>query len=351
VLRGGIRRHHRLRLLLLPVLVWPVIWLMGCDPPPSSSQVNITKAQARQFLKEGDKSVKAFVGRVPVDATKATSSAADGATASTQDLFYLNFKGTANLVAPRGSHGFGTFTKGSFRGGGTVGYVSRSDALTGDGEILFKFSARGAGAACVRFSGKTDVTQQYVTGTFDVVGGSGDAARLHDRGAFRAVQPTAFVTDRYRVALFGAPSFGKKRQVPKGCGKPIKAPRPQKFTAQFDGFAFAPASARNGRLPAGTKLYPQGSVSGAVGCGAEDNLYLVTTYSGPVGAILAGTATYGASGKTASLNQALKSGRNAVFLFAAPANGSYQLKADVIPPRGVTGLATFGQEVTLQRSC
>lgn len=119
----------------------------------------------------------------------------------------------------------------------------------------------------------------------------------------------------------------------------------------FDGFAFAPASARNGRLPAGTKLYAQGSVSGTVGCGVDNNLYLVTSYSGPPGALFAGSAYSNTSGKQATLQQTLNPGQNAVFLFAAPANGSYQLKADVIPPRGTTGSATFGQEVTLQRSC
>jgi hypothetical protein len=313
--------------------------------------VSITKAEARKFLKEGDKSVKAFDGRVFVNATRAAFAANDAVTASTQNLVYLNFTGTANLAAPRGTHGFGGFTRGSFRGGGKVGYISLSDALKGDGEILLKFSAPGAGTACVRFIGSTDLTQQYVTGTFDVLGGSGHAARLHDRGAFRAVQPTAFVNNRYEVALFGAPSLGTKRSVPKGCGEPIKAPRQRKFTATFDGFAFAPASARNGRLPAGTKLYPQGSVSGTVGCGVDNNLYLVTTYSGPPGAIFAGSAYSNTSGTQAMLRQALNQGQNAVFLFASPANGSYQLKADVIPPHGATGSAGFGQEVTLQRSC
>jgi hypothetical protein len=337
--------------VLLPVLVLPVAWLIGCDPPPSSSQVRITTAQARKFLKEGDKSVKAFRGGVVADAKQAAAAARDVVTASTQDLRYLNFTGTARLVAPRGAHGFNAFGKGSFRGGGKVGYISTSDALKGDGEILLKFSARGAGSACVRFTGSTDLTQQYVTGSFDVLGGSGAAARLHDKGSFRAVQPTAFINNRYDVALFGVASLGAKRPVPKGCGKPIHAPHQRKFTATFDGFAFAPASARNGRLPAGTKLYPQGSISGMVGCGVDNSLYVITTYSGPRGALFAGSASANASGKQATLQQALKQGQNAVFLFAAPPNGSYQLKADVIPPRGATGSAVFGQEVTLQRSC
>jgi hypothetical protein len=321
---------------------------MGCDPPPSSSQVSITKAQAREFLKGGDKSVKAFRGGVAVDAKLAAAAAQDAATASTENLLYLNFTGTARLAAPRG---FGAFARGSFRGSGKVGYVSLSDALKGDGEILLKFAARGAGTACVRFTGSTDLTQQYVTGRFDVLGGSGDAARLHDKGAFRAVQPTAFVTNRYQVALLGTPSLASRRSVPTGCGKPIKAPPKRKFTATFDGFAFAPASARNGRLPAGTKLYPQGSVSGTVGCGVENNLYLVVTYAGPPGALLAGSAFSNDSSAQATLQQTLNQGQNAVFLFAAPANGGYQLKADVIPPRGATGTAAFGQEVTLQRTC
>jgi hypothetical protein len=225
-----------------------------------------------------------------------------------------------------------------------------SDALKGDGEVLLKFSARGAGTACLRFAGTTDLTQQYVKGTFAILGGTGQAARLHDSGIFRAVQPAAFVTNKYEVALFGTPSFGTTRSVPRGCGKPITPPRQAKFTATFDGFAFAPASARNGHLPAGTKLYDQ-YVPGQVGCGADNNLYLVTTYSGPSGAILAGSAYYNRTGQTASLQKALSPGQNAVFLFAAPANGTYQLKASVIPPPGATGSGIFGQEVTLQRSC
>jgi hypothetical protein len=323
---------------------------MGCDPPPSSSQVEITKAEADTFLKAGDKSVKAFRGGTMVDAKQAASAAQDAATATTQNIHYLNFTGTVRLSAPRGVPGFGGFTKGSLRGSGKVGYVSLSDALKGDGEILLKFSARGAGTACLRFAGSTDLTQQYVTGTFDVLGGSGRAARLHDRGSFRAVQPTAFVNDRYQVALFGTPSLGARRSVPRGCGEPIKAPRRRTFKATFDGFAFAPATARNGRLPTGTKLYAQ-SVTGNVGCGADNNLYLVTTYTGPRGAVFAGVAYHNASGKQSKLNQTLNQGQNVVFLFATPANGSYQLKASVVPPRGVAGSATFGQEVTLQRSC
>jgi hypothetical protein len=216
---------------------------------------------------------------------------------------------------------------------------------------LVKFSSPGAGTACVRFTGRTDLTQQYLTGTFDVLGGAGRAARLHDSGTLRAVQPTAFVNNQYQVALLGTPSLGRRRSVPRGCGQPIKAPHQAKFAATFDGFAFAPASARNGRLPPGTKLYPGASVTGNVGCGGDNNLYLVTTYSGPTGAILNGTAYYNATGQQANLRQALSQGQNAVFLFAAPANGSYQLKADVTPPPGATGSATFGQEVTLQRSC
>ena len=326
------------------------VWLVGCDPPPPSSQVIITKKEAAQFLKAGDKSVKAFRGGVQVDATRALSAVPDAVTSSTQNLFYLNFKGTASLAAPRGTRGFGGFTNGSFRGGGRVGYVSLSDAAKGDGEILVKFSARGAGTACVRFTGRSDLTQQYITGTFEVLGGTGEAARLHDRGTLRAVQPTAFVNNSYQVSLAGSPSFGTRRAVPKRCGEPIKASRQRLFTATFDGFAFAPATARGGPLPAGTALYPQ-SVTGAVGCGADNNLYLVTTYSGASGAVLSGTAYHNATGKQAILHQALHQGQNAVFLFAAPANGTSQLKADVTPPPGATGSGTFGQEVTLQRSC
>jgi hypothetical protein len=77
----------------------------------------------------------------------------------------------------------------------------------------------------------------------------------------------------------------------------------------------------------------------------------VTTYSGPKGAVFSGAAYHNNSGKQANLRQALNQGQNAVFLLAAPANGTYQLKADVTPPSGATGSATFGQEVTLQRSC
>jgi hypothetical protein len=49
--------------------------------------VRITKAEARKFLKEGDKSVKAFRGGSVVDATRAASAAKDAVTASTQNLW------------------------------------------------------------------------------------------------------------------------------------------------------------------------------------------------------------------------------------------------------------------------
>jgi hypothetical protein len=324
---------------------------MGCDPPPSSSQVTITKKQADQFLKAGDKTVKAWRGGVDVTAQRAPSGKApDAVLASINDIHYLNFNGTASLAAPPGVRGFGAFTRGSLRGSGKVGYTGSTDALTGDGEILLTFSARRAGTACVRFTGSTDLTQQFVTGTFVVLGGSGQAARLHVGGAFRAVQPTAFANNRYQVALFGKPSLGSRRSVPRGCGKPITAPRQHTFTATFDGYAFAPASAKTGGVPPGTKLYPS-YVPGAVGCGVDNNLYLVISYSGPTGAILAGSAYYNTTGKQATLQQALRQGQNAIFLFAAPANGTYQLKASVIPPPGATGSGVFGQEVTLQRTC
>jgi hypothetical protein len=77
----------------------------------------------------------------------------------------------------------------------------------------------------------------------------------------------------------------------------------------------------------------------------------VTTNSGPSGATFDGAAYNNTSGRRATLHQPLAQGQNAVFLFSAPANGTYQLKAAVIPPPGATGSATFGQEVTLQRSC
>ena len=109
------------------------------------------------------------------------------------------------------------------------------------------------------------------------------------------------------------------------------------------GWAFAPGGANTHSLPPGTTIYPdRATVTGAVGCGASDNLYWVIDYSGPSNATLSGYVLMG-------FQQALKQGRNVVFLGSSPPNGLLSSKGDVYA-KGYTPV-NFEPTLALSRSC
>jgi hypothetical protein len=125
---------------------------------------------------------------------------------------------------------------------------------------------------------------------------------------------------------------------------PTTTTTPATVKASFDGFAFAAANAHT--LPAGTPVFPQGStVTGTAGCGADNNLFAVITYSGPDS--MTDGALFGPNGTLALKGHPIHSGQNALFLLTSPPNGSYSMK---LAFTGVNGPA-FAPSLTLARSC
>jgi hypothetical protein len=216
-----------------------------------------------------------------------------------------------------------------------------------------------AGSYCLSMSGKTDLRypNQLLRGQFSVVGGSGSAARLHASGPLLGIEPKAKYDPNkpgpltILVASKKA-SLGARRGLTAACRAAAKPPPPPtKISASLDGFAFAPAGATT--LPSGTTIYPNNStISGNVGCGNDNNLYLVVSYQGPKGSTFYLSYVTDTGGKGGPPPTALKQGQNAIPLAAAPANGTYNLaQAAVVPPPGTPGATGFTGSITLARTC
>jgi hypothetical protein len=244
---------------------------------------------------------------------------------------------------------------------GKVGetYDAKTDGigLSGTGVLTAK---RGhAGSVCVSFSGKSvppSGRDQFVQGSFHLLGGSGRGARLRGSGMFLAVQPSGLPSEQgyqqpfsFKLYVdFRQASLGPPRVLTSACRHAGTLPPTPKVT--FDGFAFAPKAAQNGALPTGTRVYPNGStITGSVGCGAANNLYAVLSYSGPTGE----TAYFSYDGAVAGKgggSQPVKPGANDILVVASPPNDSYQLQGSVAAPNSTKSIALAGS-VTLARTC
>jgi hypothetical protein len=240
--------------------------------------------------------------------------------------------------------------------------ISGRISVTTDSVIHIKALAvvsAKTGSYCLSMSGKTDsgYPNQILQGTFTVVGGTGSAARLHASGPLLGIQPKAAYDPNnpgpltILVATKKA-SLGTRRGLTAACRAAAKPPPPPTtISASLDGFAFAPAGITT--LPADTTVYPANStISGNVGCGTDNTLYIVVTYKGPNGApfFVSYGSDKGAKGGGPP-GAKLKPGQNAVLLAAAPANDGYDYQASVLAPPGATGNATFIGRFTLARSC
>jgi len=243
----------------------------------------------------------------------------DGSTTKTR---LAQRKGT-NLLAAFGH----SAVVGNVRGG----FVSKtSNFLNAHGLLVMR---SGKSKLCLSFSGvgKQPFTAQDVQGTFTVNGGTGKGAKIHASGAFLSIEPNGVkdATKPFPIYIWLLPkklTLGSPRGFPTACQAATKPPPPPpppaNASATFNGFAFAPANTKT--LPAGTTLYPDRStISGAVGCGNDNNLYAVINYTGPN--TTTDAALFGPPG-TIALNLPVSQGENDLLLLATPPNGSYTLK-------------------------
>ena len=204
--------------------------------------------------------------------------------------------------------GFEEFLKAKLKGVLSAEFVSNSsEDARGSMSLVVTFSGKRAGAACVSLTGTATDAQQKYAGTFKVLGGTGDAARLHASGKFRAVQPKAF-DNHYQMALFTSPSLGSKRGMPSSCGKP-------------------PPS-----------------------CGPGATLYEVYDYSGPSDVVF-DWAVFGPVSGTGTVPAT--QGQVAIPTITGPPDGSYSSKDNLRSTKGeaLSGMLGFGGNVVLQRGC
>jgi hypothetical protein len=222
---------------------------------------------------------------------------------------------------------------------------------------LLTSSKHGAGSVCVRFSGtsKAPLFEQS-SGKFTIVGGSGRAARARGDGVWRAIQAKARFRENEPISYdfrlgFKHVSQGHARKLSQACkdaAKPL--PPPPALNATLTGFAFGNYDGQTATLPPGATIYPSGStITGNVGCGSDNNLMAIISYSGPSGAQLT-LSFYGGSIKTGRV-QTANQGQNVFYLVSMPANssGGYQLSGSA-DKQGFTEKQINGA-VTLQRSC
>jgi hypothetical protein len=229
---------------------------------------------------------------------------------------YLQGKGDFQIKAetPAGKRRLGKFTRGRFRGLGRAmvdNVIVPSEAeFSGRAKLIFK--ARGAGAACISFQGRTvGGSLQVAKGSFEVLGGTGAAKRLHAAGPFRAVirRPRKKAV---QASFQASPKLGSKRKMPKHCGTlaPVNGGGGKKVTADFKGFAVS-----NGAPPPSAALTQEdGTISS---CPAGADLWGVVNYSGPKAARFATeTGLKGVPGEKHSYG--VRSGRNALRLLDLP---------------------------------
>ena len=257
------------------------------------------------------------------------------------------FTGSSHVVSAKGKR---SSLLAPFKSGTTAGtwQLEGTNVLSGSLLVLFKGQNR-ADALCLSLKGKTvpEFPTAIAIGTFTTVGGAGRGATLRAGGRFLLVspkvpKPTATSVSFEAWMAVNSLSRGSPRALSTACksaGKP--APPPVKASATLDGYVFAPAGAKS--VPAGATVYPDGSsISGGVGCGSDNNLFLVVTYAGP-----ATKATGGFFGPVSTnIDASVKAGKNLLLLGANLPNGSYSLKLGF-----ASGAAPFGGNVFLQRSC
>jgi hypothetical protein len=260
--------------------------------------------------------------------------------------FSQSFIGTFAFPLPRGrgSARVSEFRRGTFaKGFMQTSYVgsSSSDDTRFSGTVVLKFSARGAGSACVSFSGTAVLHQQETAGRFTFLGGTGAAARLHATGTFAAVQPMPFSTKRI-ARLYMKASSGSRRSLPTGCGKPPPV-HIEHVTATFDGFAQTA-----GPPPTSATLTPSGGTITGPDCHAGGSLYGVFQYAGPSAAHWQ-TGVFGPTGATQERTAGVIPGRNVLLLFTGPTNGSYSSKMYIQPTgsQQLSGNTLFQPSVTI----
>jgi hypothetical protein len=340
-------RTQRRLALLLGALLLPVL-LTGC-PPGLSGQKELSPDEVKWFIKGGGdpRSIRVWRGLVDMGSLSQQSYRVP-ATGSATPISEETFTASIQLVPPNGLVGkkqFAGFASSAARGTMQLRLSTASDDLTESGYLIATFRARAAGSVCLRLSGKATLQDQRFQGTFSVLGGTGLGARLRATGSIRATQPKAFSV-KWQFAALTTPSLAASRPIPAACanaGKPTPKPPPAKATATLDGFAFASALAT--ALPAGAQVFPEGStVSGTDGCGGDNNLFAVVTYSGPSATIEG--AVFKPNG-TVTVKHPVHSGQNVIFLLASPPNGSYSMKL-YFP--GVDG-PVFAPSLTLNRTC
>src|SRR4051794_23268696 len=265
------------------------------------------------------------------------------------------FKGSARVrVRAGGGSGAGRLVAALDRartaGKVTGPYRGANDNLSIKGLVLMH--GRGAtGSVCLSYSGKAIRSDQLFKGKFKVLGGTKKEAKLRGSGNFLSLQPNQLKSydkpfSLYVAAGFKHASVGHTSGLSTACrnvGKPFPAPPPPKhLKASFDGFAFGPASARGGSLPAGTTVYPSGaSVTDKETCGQD--LFGVISYSGPARGHVEGLAD------SSKFNQKLDQGKNDVPLLSAPADGDHTFKGQIIAPKSKS--VDFFPALTLSRNC
>ena len=239
----------------------------------------------------------------------------EGASASSITR-YLQGTGRFHVTAPTApaKRRLAKFLDGRFvgLGRGALDSIVLPTAAEFSGQAKLIFSAKGAGAACISFQGKTVASLQKAKGSFKVIGGTGAAKRLHAAGKFRAV--LRFPHKQGAQATFeGNPTLGSKRPMPKNCGR-LPPVNPggggKKVTADFLGFAVS-----KGAPSSSASLTPE--KDSITSCAAGADLWGVVRYSGPKAAkFVTETGLKGAAGEKHSYP--VKSGRNALRLLDLP---------------------------------
>jgi hypothetical protein len=256
-------------------------------------------------------------GHTHVSITAGPGHREGGGSATTTSLpRYLQGKGDFHIKAPTSaaSRSLGKFREGRFVGLGRAlvdnVVVPSSAQFSGQAKLIFK--ARGAGAACISFEGRTvGGSLQVAKGSFKVIGGTGVAKRLHAAGPFRAVirRPRK---QAVQASFLAGPKLGSKRRMPKHCGSlpPVNGGGGKKVKTTFKGFAVT-----NGAPPASRSLTADaGTISS---CPAGADLWGVVTYQGPHAAkFVTETGLKGVAGEKHS--HPVKSGRNALRLLDLP---------------------------------
>jgi hypothetical protein len=264
------------------------------------------------------------------------------------------FKGTARLTARTGGGAAGRLV-GALDGASTAGkitgaYRGANGNLSVKGLVLMH--GRGAtGSLCLSYSGEAIRSDQLFKGKFQVLGGTKKEATLRGSGNFLSLQPNRIKSynqpfSMYLAAGFKHASVGPAHGLSTACrnaGKPFPAPpAPTDLKASFDGFAFGPASARGGSLPAGTTVYPPGTTVTDKGTCGQD-LFGVISYSGPAGGHVNGLAD------SSKFDQKLGQGKNDVPLLSAPPDGEHTFKGQITAPNSKA--VDFTPALTLSRNC